>query len=141
MSLGKLTDTAMDVSDAFVKLREQIVLCRDSKSPQEYQNGLNIVQTTNLSFFDEKQKSELFRLKATFFSLLKHKPQANQAFCHSIQICPNYGKSWLSWGEYCSGLSNHVEHKILTLGNEAKVRYFFYCRRLFNYLIKSVPGE
>ena len=121
MSLGKLTDTAMNVPDAFAKLREQIVLCRDSNSPQEYQNGLNIVQTTNLSFFDEKQKSELFRLKAVFFSLLRHKPQANQAFCHSVQICPNYGKSWTSWGLYCSSLSNHIENKILTVGGDAKV--------------------
>lgn len=149
MSLGKLTETAMDVSDAFVKLREQIVLCRDSNSLQNGTTasvgggaaaGLNIVQTTNLSFFDDKQKGELFRLKATFFALLKHNNQANQAFCHAVQICPNYGKAWLSWGEYLMGLSNSMHKKVLAAGND-KSTVSCYCILMYHISFCLYPYE
>ena len=71
LSLNKLTDCAMDVSDAFAKLREQILIYRDSDNQNELRGGLNLVNTTNLSFFDAAQKSELFRLKGTFLNSLR----------------------------------------------------------------------
>jgi transformation/transcription domain-associated protein len=78
MSLSKLTDCAMDVNDAFSKLREQIMLYLHSKRSDELCGGLNLVNTTNLSFFDQAQKSEIFRLKASFLNSLGAKAKANQ---------------------------------------------------------------
>jgi len=109
LSLSKLTDCAMDVSDAFSKLREQIVIYKDSKSLEELKGGLNMVNTTNLSYFDSLQKSELFRLKASFLNSLGARAKSNHAYCQSLQICPTYAKSWLSWGELCTSLAELTE--------------------------------
>lgn len=81
VSLSKLTDCDMDVEDAFSKLREQIMLSLDSKSQDELRGGLNLVNTTNLSFFDHAQKSELFRLKASFLNSLGARAKSNQVSC------------------------------------------------------------
>lgn len=62
------------------------------------------VNTTNLGFFVEKQKSELFRIKAEFLEGLRNK-QTNKSFSESVQVCPEYGKPWLSWGEYLVSLA------------------------------------
>ncbi len=108
LSLSKLTDCAMDVSDAFSKLREQILSYRHGNQV-ERTGGLNLVNTTNLSYFDTNQKSELFRLKAEFLASLEGHSKANQAFCHATQICPTYARAWVSWGHLCASLAEITE--------------------------------
>lgn len=99
----------MDVSDAFSKLREQILVYDNPESNLERTGGLNLVNTTNLSFFDSSQKSELFRLKAFFLASLGGRSKANQAYCHAVQICPSYARAWASWGGLCSSLGDLTE--------------------------------
>ena len=99
----------MDVSDAYLKLREQILLYNNADNELERTGGLNLINTTNLSFFDASQKSELFRLKAIFLASLRRTSKSNQAYCHSVQICPSHAKSWISWGGLCSSLGSMTE--------------------------------
>lgn len=108
--LNRLTDNrAMDVSDAYLKLREQILFYNNPDNELERTGGLNLINTTNLSFFDAQQKSELFRLKAIFLSSLRRTSKSNQAYCHSVQICPSHAKAWVSWGGLCSSLGSLTE--------------------------------
>jgi transformation/transcription domain-associated protein len=110
--LNKLTDNrAMDVSDAYLKLREQILSYNNPENDLERTGGLNLINTTNLSFFDPAQKSELFRLKAIFLASLRRTSKSNQGYCHSIQICPTHSKSWVSWGGLCSSLGTLTERQ------------------------------
>ena len=109
-SLNMLTDCAMDVSDAFLKLREQILGYMNPDSQLERKGGLNLVNTTNLSYFDSAQKSELFRLKASFLSSLGQRGKANQAYCHAVRVCPTYWKAWVEWGTLCSSLADFAEY-------------------------------
>lgn len=91
--LNRLTENrSMDVADAFLKLREQILAYDNPESDLERTGGLNLINTTNLSFFDAPQKSELFRLKAIFLASLGLRSKSNQAFCHSVQICPSHAR-------------------------------------------------
>jgi transformation/transcription domain-associated protein len=99
----------MDVSDAYLKLREQILLYNNPDNDLERTGGLNLINTTNLSYFDSSQKSELFRLKAIFLASLRRTSKSNQAYCHSVQICPSHTKSWVSWGGLCSSLGTMTE--------------------------------
>jgi len=108
LSLAKLTDCAMDVSDAFSKLNEQILSYRKG-SEDEKKGGLNLINTTNLSYFDSSQKSELFRLKADFLEALGGRTKATQAYCHAVQLCPTYARAWTSWGGLCWSLADLVE--------------------------------
>lgn len=111
LSLGKLTECAMDVADAFSKLNEQILSYRKG-SDDEKKGGLNLINTTNLLFFDSRQKSELFRLKAEFLESLGGKTKATQAYCHAVQLCPTYARAWTSWGGLCWSLADLVETQI-----------------------------
>ncbi|UIZ26478.1 hypothetical protein KXD40_001859 [Peronospora effusa] len=99
-ALAKLYSVpAMDVQDAFSKLREQVSICYESAT--EYSGGLSILNTTNLDYFSIRQKAEMFRLKALFSEAQGSLSEANQTFSHCLQICDSYGKGWLSWGHYC----------------------------------------
>jgi transformation/transcription domain-associated protein len=106
-------ERAMNVSDAFLKLREQILAYFNPSSDLERHGGLNLINTTNLSFFDPSQKSELFRLKAMFLASLGGRSKANQAYCHSLQICPSHARAWDSWGELCSSLGAVAEKQAM----------------------------
>jgi transformation/transcription domain-associated protein len=116
-------EKAMNVSDAFLKLREQVLAYYNPESNLECHGGLNLINTTNLSFFDASQKSELFRLKATFLHSLQGRGKANKAFCHAVQICPTHARAWDSWGELCTSLSVEAEkqheREITSGGSEA----------------------
>lgn len=107
-SLSQLTDCAMDVNDAYAKLREQILTYRDG-TEIERTCGLNLINTTNLSYFDSTQKSELFRLKAEYLDGLGSRTKSTHAYCNSIQICPTSSRSWSSWGDLCWSLCRVLE--------------------------------
>ena len=125
-SLNQLTDCSMDVSDAFSKLREQILAYFNPDSDLERTGGLNLINTTNLAFFDASQKSELFRLKATFLSSLGGRSKSNQSFCHAIQVSPSHARAWVSWGGLCASLGKLAEKQSISdcgsvkTGSEAK---------------------
>jgi transformation/transcription domain-associated protein len=110
ISLNNLTECAMDVTDAFTKLREQI-LVYENGNEMEKSGGMNLINTTNLSFFNSSQKSELFRLKGKFSTHLGGRSKANQMFCRAIQVCPSYSNAWASWGELCSSIGYELEQK------------------------------
>lgn len=111
LSLSNITDSTMDVSDAFSKLREQILVYDNPDSETERTGGLNLVNATNLSYFHASQKSEVFRLKARFLESLGGRSKANQAYCHAVQICPSYARTWESWGSLCSSLGRLAERQ------------------------------
>lgn len=111
MSLDDITDSTMDVSDAFSKLREQILCYDNPDSDTERSGGLNLVNATNLSYFQPLQKSELFRLKAHFLESLGGRSKANRTYCHSVQICPSYSRAWASWGGLCTVLGRLAERQ------------------------------
>lgn len=119
-SLNQLTDCSMDVSDAFSKLREQILAYSNPDSDLERTGGLNLINNTNLAFFDSSQKSELFRLKATFLSSLGGRSKSNQSFCHAVQICPSYARAWVSWGGLCASLGKLAEKQSVTDNSATK---------------------
>lgn len=57
-SLGSMADCAMDVEYAFLKLREQVVSFQNS-TPEQSKIGLNLVNTTNLAYFDAVSMTQL----------------------------------------------------------------------------------
>lgn len=103
-NISSISKHPMDVQDAFQRVREQISSFKSVSSQVETKSGLNLVNSTNLSYFDDRQKAEAFRLKAYFLDGCKDKPKANQAYCHAVQICPNYARAWTDWGRLCVSL-------------------------------------
>ncbi|DBA02933.1 TPA: hypothetical protein N0F65_005960 [Lagenidium giganteum] len=119
-ALSKLYSVpAMDVQDAFSKLREQVSICYESST--EYNGGLSILNNTNLDYFSLRQKAEMFRLKALFLEAMGKISEANQTFSHCLQICDGYGKGWLSWGHYCYRL--FMERKDISFASQTIACY------------------
>lgn len=108
--------TAMDVSDAFSKLVEQVKLC--IKAPCYYLTGLVYINNTNISYFNQDQQAELFRLRGKLLDLcentdLSQKQEAQHSFSTAARLYQRSSlrscKVWKSWGDCCSSLysSNH----------------------------------
>lgn len=107
----------VNVTDAYLKLREQILTYYNDASDLERHGGLNLVNTTNFDFFDTAQKSELFRLKATYLASLGGRSKANQAYCHALLISPENARAWVSWGELCASLGAVTEEQVEKAGS------------------------
>jgi hypothetical protein len=90
--MSDLPDANMSVENAFLKLREKIVTHQHSQDEAMLKGGLNLVNSTNLTFFDARQKAEFFRLKSCFFDALNDKSNAHKNYCHAVQLCPNYAR-------------------------------------------------
>ena len=69
------------------------------------QGGLNIINNTNLEYFNSEQKAELFRLKAMFLEKVGNRAKANNHFCQATMISPSYARTWESWGGHCNRMS------------------------------------
>ena len=92
--------STMDVQDVYTKLREQILVCLTNSEKQLY-TGINIINSTNLEYFDGAQKAELFRLKALFQMKIGLEKESQVSFSQCVQMCPLFGKGWVSWGDFC----------------------------------------
>jgi len=110
-TMSSLGDSIMDVDTAFLKWREEVTTYQHS-SENMLKGGLNLVNSANVSYFSDRQKAEVFRLKAYFLNELKDKPKANQAYCQAVQICPNHARSWQDWGDLCVSLSDATRKKL-----------------------------
>lgn len=71
------------------------------QSPSEVRSALNLVNSTNLDYFDNWQKAELFRLKGETLQHMGLGDESNTAFSAALSVCDNYAKVWLSWGSFC----------------------------------------
>ena len=102
--------STMDVQDVYAKLREQILVYLTNSENQLY-TGISIINSTNLEYFDATQKAELFRLKALFQMRIGLHKEPQQTFSQCVQMCPLFGKGWVSWGDFC--YNNFMRSRLL----------------------------
>ena len=88
-----------------IQVRSRIKDVREKMGTRQFASGLcYITRKTNFDYFDDKQKAELFRLKAVFYMELEQYAWANTVFSQAMHICDSYGKGWISWGKYYDGM-------------------------------------
>ncbi|KAG1055750.1 hypothetical protein G6F43_002312 [Rhizopus delemar] len=98
-SLAKIyTLPNIEIQEAFLKLREQ-AKCH-YKHSTELSAGLDLINNTNLSYFNKEQKAEFYVLKGQFLAKLNYLNEANEAFVTAAQIEVAHGRAWAAWGEY-----------------------------------------
>ena len=102
----------IEIQDAFLKLREQakcylsyhstslITESLNVVALNELASGLEIINATNLNYFNTVQKADFFTLKARFLSKLGLLDEANKGFAQAVQLDLGHAKAWLSWGDY-----------------------------------------
>jgi transformation/transcription domain-associated protein len=90
----------IEISEAFLKLREQAKCHYQSTNPNELTSGLEVINNTNLMYFSQMQKAEFYTLKGMFIAKLGNKDEANAAFQQSIQMDMSLAKGWSEWGRF-----------------------------------------
>ncbi|KAK4051001.1 transcription-associated protein 1 [Microbotryomycetes sp. JL201] len=88
----------IEIQEAFLKLREQ-AKCHYSNS-SELAAGLEVINNTNLAYFNNSQKAEFFTLKGMFYAKLHLHDEANQTFNLAVSMEMGFPKAWAEWGEY-----------------------------------------
>ncbi|BDA47386.1 probable transcription-associated protein 1 [Coccomyxa sp. Obi] len=109
---------AMEVQEAFVKIREQAQAFLDQ--PDQLIAGLNLLSSQNLDYFQTPHQAELFRLEGLFHRALGDPEAANRAFSTSLALWPQLAAGWLSWGDFCdnrakanAGGANWLENAVV----------------------------
>lgn len=97
----------IEISEAFLKLREQ-ARCHFEKVPPELYQGLEVINNTNLMYFSAAQKAEFFAMKGLFLHQLGRNEEANSAFAQAVQLDFSMPKAWHLWGVYSDGM--HTSH-------------------------------
>lgn len=88
----------IEIQEAFLKLREQ-AKCH-YQNPVELTQGLEVINNTNLAYFNIMQKSEFYTLKGMFLARLGLNDEANQVFTQAVTMDMSFPKVWAEYGRY-----------------------------------------
>ncbi|KAF2646609.1 hypothetical protein P280DRAFT_464812 [Massarina eburnea CBS 473.64] len=88
----------IEIQEAFLKLREQAKCHYQNRT--ELNNGLDVINNTNLNYFGNQQKAEFYTLKGMFLAKLGQKSEANDAFGMAMIFDLKLPKAWAEWGRY-----------------------------------------
>jgi transformation/transcription domain-associated protein len=88
----------IDLQEAFAKLREQIKCF--TGLPAYYRTAVDIINSTNLEFFNAQQRAEFFQLKGDFLQRLGSYEEATTAFSTSVLLFDNLAKGWIGWAKF-----------------------------------------
>lgn len=88
----------IEIQEAFLKLREQ-AKCHYQDST-ELNQGLDVINNTNLNYFGPQQKAEFYTLKGMFLDKLNQKDEAEEAFGMALFFDIKLPKAWAEWGYY-----------------------------------------
>ncbi|KAI0167042.1 hypothetical protein GGR52DRAFT_581740 [Hypoxylon sp. FL1284] len=88
----------IEIQEAFLKLREQ-ARCH-YENPEELNSGLDVINNTNLNYFNNQQKAEFFTLKGMFLEKLKQKEEADAAYGTALYYDISKAKAWAEWGYF-----------------------------------------
>ncbi len=97
--LGRIyTLPNIEIQEAFLKLREQAKCHYQIKA--DLNQGLEVINNTNLNYFGPQQKAEFYTLKGMFLAKLGQKNEAGEAFGTALYFDIKLPKAWAEWGRY-----------------------------------------
>jgi transformation/transcription domain-associated protein len=88
----------IEIQEAFLKLREQAKCHYQNRA--ELNNGLDVINNTNLNYFGNQQKAEFYTLKGMFQAKLGQAADADAAFGSAMIFDLKLPKAWAEWGRY-----------------------------------------
>lgn len=135
-SLNRIhTIPKVPIVDCFQKIRQQLKchlqIHSTNPSGDDLQEGLSILESTNLKFFQNDSIAEFYAMKGHFYSKLGNYEEANRSFSAATQIQDTLVKAWALWGEYYDDLFTRCEvfaNRDITLGERAICAYMHACR-------------
>ncbi|OTB05774.1 hypothetical protein M426DRAFT_319454 [Hypoxylon sp. CI-4A] len=110
----------IEIQEAFLKLREQ-ARCH-YENPAELSSGLDVINNTNLNYFNNQQKAEFFTLKGMFLEKLNQKDDADAAYGTALYYDIGKAKAWAEWG-YFNDRKFKEDHTDLNSARQALTSY------------------
>ncbi|KAG9509570.1 Transformation/transcription domain-associated protein, partial [Fragariocoptes setiger] len=103
------TIPSVPIVDCFQKIKQQVkcylqlytnATTFGVADPAELQDGLEIIESTNLKYFAKDMVAEFYALKGVFLSHLGRHDEANKSFSAAAQLHDALPKAWSTWGDY-----------------------------------------
>ena len=132
-SLSKIYSIpSVPIVDCFQKIRQQVkcyVQMAVSGGKNELQEGLEVIESTNLNYFNREMTAEFYALKGMLLAQIGRSEEANKAFSAAVQMHDTLVKAWALWGDYLEHLfTRETSGKNIKFGVEAITCYLHACR-------------
>jgi len=132
-SLSKIyTIPSVPIVDCFQKIRQQVkcyVQMAVSMGKNELQEGLEVIESTNLKYFTREMTAEFYALKGMLLAQIGRSEDANKAFSAAVQMHDTLVKAWALWGDYLEHLfTRETAGRTIKYGVEAITCYLHACR-------------
>ena len=132
-SLSKIyTIPSVPIVDCFQKIRQQVkcyVQMAVSAGKNELQEGLEVIESTNLKYLAREMTAEFYALKGMLLAQIGRSEDANKAFSAAVQMHDTLVKAWALWGDYLEHLlTRETGGRNMKFGVEAITCYLHACR-------------
>lgn len=97
------TIPSVPIYDCYQKIRQQIKCYLQmplSPDKSELLDGIDIIECTNLKYFQKEYVSEFYTYKGIFLARLGRHDEANKSFSAAAQLNDSIPKAWSAWGDY-----------------------------------------
>jgi transformation/transcription domain-associated protein len=94
---------SVPIVDCFQKIRQQVkcyLQAANVLGKNELQEGLEVIESTNLKYFAKEMTAELYALKGMLLAQIGRADDANKAFSAAVQMHDTLVKAWALWGDH-----------------------------------------
>lgn len=102
----------------------------NTNGKQELQEGLEVIESTNLKYFTKEMTAEFFAMKGFFLAQLGKSEEANKSFSAAAQMHDVLVNAWALWGDYLESIfvKEKWDVRQMHLGISAITCYLHACR-------------
>lgn len=93
----------------------------------ELQEGLEVIESTNLKYFAKEMTAELYALKGMLLAQIGRAEDANKAFSAAVQMHDTLVKAWALWGDHLEQVFTKDSRNI-SVGVSAITCFLHACR-------------
>lgn len=130
-SLSRIyTIPSVPIVDCFQKIRQQVkcyLQMSTVSGKNELQQGLEVIESTNLKYFTKEMTAEFYALKGMLLAQIGRSDDANKAFSAAVQMHDTLVKAWALWGDYLEQIFTNDSSNI-TYGVQAITCFLHACR-------------
>lgn len=130
-SLSRIyTIPSVPIVDCFQKIRQQVKCYLQMASVSgktELQEGLEVIESTNLKYFTKEMTAEFYALKGMLLAQIGRSEEANKAFSAAVQMHDTLVKAWALWGDYLEAIFTR-DPKLISIGISAIICFLHACR-------------
>ncbi|XP_041366452.1 transformation/transcription domain-associated protein-like [Gigantopelta aegis] len=123
------TIPSVPIVDCFQKIRQQVkcyLQMSGVMGKNELNEGLEVIESTNLKYFTKEMTAEFYALKGMFLAQINRSEDANKAFSAAVQMHDTLVKAWALWGDYLEAV--FTKDKQIQQGEFAITCYLHACR-------------